>query len=260
MSGRQGKKRKKHEPKVTPESGQEESPKQSTPDPTQEPPKQTLDSPLSDDGTSPVKPRWRLTPLAVAEVGLVLTAVIAVIYYFQLRSMQDSVRLTGLALEADQRPWAKLDYGKTQLVSSLPVIQQITITDIGKTPLLRLRAHLAMELVPNGSPPKFDWNRAHMESKVPILLPNSPNVIPAELRDSNDALYIVTPAEIDDIKAGQLVLLTYARVAYDDTLGVGHWQQFCNWTAFPGVDQLNQTVTHTKCAEFNDTEKQKKTN
>jgi len=45
-------------------------------------------------------------------------------------------------------------------------------------------------------------------------------------------------------------------VAYDDTLGVGYWQQFCNWIAFPGVDQLNQTVTHTKCADFNDTEKQ----
>ena len=50
--------------------------------------------------------------------------------------MQNSVRLTGLALEVDQRPWAMLDSGKTQLVSSLPRIQQITIPDIGKTPLL----------------------------------------------------------------------------------------------------------------------------
>jgi len=66
-----------------------------------------------------------------------------------------------------------------------------------------------MELVPNGIPPKLEWNKYHMESKVPILLPNSTKVIPAVLRDSNDALHIITPAEIDSIKTGQLVLLTY---------------------------------------------------
>jgi hypothetical protein len=172
--------------------------------------------------------------------------------------MQQSVRLTRLALDADVRPWVSLEYGKTQLIGSLPVIQEVTIKNIGKYPLLKLRAHLAMELVPNGTVPQFDWNRKHMESKVPILLPASPTVLPAELRDANNTRHIVSQAEIDNLKAGQVVLITYARIAYDDTLGVGHWQQFCNWLTFSGIDQLNQTVTQTKCAEFNDTEKNQK--
>ena len=97
-----------------------------------------------------------------------------------------------------------------------------------------------------------------MESKVSILLPNVPKPIPAELRDSNGSLHMISQAEIDGLKTGQLVLITYARVAYDDTLRAGHWQQFCNWLTSSKSDQLNQTVTQTTCAEFNDTELNKK--
>ena len=83
------------------------------PEPTQEAPNHAHSSSPRDDDSSPDKPRWGFTPLTIAQAGLVLTAIIAFIYYFQLRSMQDSVRLTGLALEADQRPWVKLDYGES---------------------------------------------------------------------------------------------------------------------------------------------------
>lgn len=145
------------------------------------------------------------------------------------------------------------------MAPGLPTIQKLTLTDIGKTPLLRLRAHLGMEIVPNGTDPKFNWDVYHFESKVPIVLPNSPRILPAQLMESSgeNVPHILKEPEYDGLKQGTLVVVTYARIAYNDTLGIAHWQQFCNWATFPGINQLNQTATQTKCAEYNDTDKKK---
>ena len=180
----------------------------------------------------------------------------------QWDAMKRQLNVMRLSLYADQRPWIKLDYGDgpaLQLAPSLPIIQKVTLTNIGKSPLLKLRAHIGIELITNGTPPDFDWNRSHFESKVPILLPNSPSGVPAQLmeRSGHNLPHILTKPEYDGLKNGTLVLVTFARIAYDDTLGGGHWQQFCSWVAVPGISELNQTVTQTKCAEYNDTEKHK---
>ncbi len=48
-------------------------------------------------------------PFDLALLGLILTAAVAVIYFFQLRSMQDSVELSRKALEVSERPWVSVE-------------------------------------------------------------------------------------------------------------------------------------------------------
>lgn len=105
MSGRHGKKHKNNgNPQIKPESGQLQPESTEATEPAKAAPESTGDSATNDHER--FSARWirKPEPFDVALIGLVLTFVIAVIYYFQLRSMQDSVKMTGIALEADQRP------------------------------------------------------------------------------------------------------------------------------------------------------------
>jgi hypothetical protein len=48
-------------------------------------------------------------PFDLALLGLILTALVAVIYFFQLRSMQESVELSRKTLEVTSRPWIAVE-------------------------------------------------------------------------------------------------------------------------------------------------------
>jgi hypothetical protein len=106
MSGRHGKKHnKKRDSHVVPKSGQVEPQGAEATEPQQGKPDQALQA----THENPMKWSRKPDPFDLALLGLILTALVAVIYFFQLRSMQDSVELSRKALEVAERPWVSVE-------------------------------------------------------------------------------------------------------------------------------------------------------
>ncbi len=176
----------------------------------------------------------------VATWTLVVTVIIAVIYYGQLRSMQDSVNLTRKNMQIDQRAWLVPTAPGSFLLNGPNIPADIKLTNIGKTVATNVVGHIVGMVMPKGAAPAFDQFRAghaYVNVYTGAIYPNAqpPLDIPFKILDySYTEQKFTTPViptpelnrRLNEEK--QAFIILFGRIEYCDVFGVEHWTTFCN--------------------------------
>jgi hypothetical protein len=146
MSGRHKHKRKRQTPAkrvvdVPKKTVGEEQPKQAI---NQEPQPKEPDMP---------KPHW------TTGVGIFIAAIVAVIYFFQLVAMRDSVDLARTTAQIDQRPylWTTNQRPKITIKAGEKMWANIQMVDYGKAPALRCRSTGKIFIGPTAKSEADQW-------------------------------------------------------------------------------------------------------
>lgn len=163
-------------------------------------------------------------PFDVALWGLLLTFVIAVIYFFQLRSMQETVEQSEKAMIVDQRPWVYADNVELPVEPKMfePFSFRGWMSNGGKTPGTDVLIATQTKW----------WNS---EPEFPDFS-DLPTPRPAQLVMPGTAKYefISTPATMDKVpfigayeqtRESRLYLLM--KISYCDGFGKRYWTTMC---------------------------------
>ena len=148
-------------------------------------------------------------------------------------------------LAADQRPWARIHWATPPQfeISSVRTAQTMGVSNVGRSPMLNLWMHGAITKLENGTQPSFDFKHETTGIRG-VIFPDDP-MTSFPVVDSG-----VNEAEMEKINKGDIVVLTYGWLRYDDVLGNTYWQQFCNWPDIASVSPMRQSVTHKMCVEY----------
>jgi hypothetical protein len=153
LSGRHGKKRKHHNKENATATSTEEhiqpSEKPAETKPAETKPDEEPRKPQQKHKRAAMKSKVLRKPdaIEVARWTLVVTAIIAAIYYFQLRSMQESVDLAGKAINIGQRAWLGIDSPRIGQVSNHWSIK-FGIKNFGHSPSLHSTVATNIEFAP----------------------------------------------------------------------------------------------------------------
>lgn len=178
----------------------------------------------------------------VALWSLIVTAIIAGIYYGQLRSMQESVELSRKAMKIDQRAWLVPIIPTKFPLDGPDIPATIRLTDIGKTVAINIVGHAVGMVMSKGASPAFDQftvGHAYINIYTGAVYPNAqpPLDVPFKILNYDDQqMKFTTPVvptpelsrQINETKEKFIIL--FGRIEYCDVFGVKHWATFCNGT------------------------------
>ncbi len=231
MSGRHRHKAKKNNARAVPIRPAEEPVSES---PQQEEPRGVLPHGRRDMKLERV---FRKPESVWAVAGVVLAAIVAVIYFLQWRTMIDSVTITRRVSERDERAWVKvMPIGAPIALPNEPLQWTVRVQNIGKTPAREVLAYFLVEVIQNGSEPDFDYSkiRPSMRAFTGIVYPQdtSPDVRVRRLRYKVGSTtevedYVLQPSEHGDLTSGRSYIAVHGRVQYADIFHVSHWATFC---------------------------------
>jgi hypothetical protein len=166
-------------------------------------------------------------------------------------------------MHVDERAWINILTGKSVMVDNSPLVMPITIINQGKTAALNVDGKMFVNLLPVKDEPDFVYKHGHPAYKLGLkaLLPNRPSeespfaALPKYANPRKPVTpIIVTPTLRNEIAAGQLYIVVYLRLDYDDVFGVHHWLQFCAH-AENGIPGVNAHNAGTTCGDYNDVDR-----
>ncbi|WP_263357606.1 hypothetical protein [Acidicapsa ligni] len=99
---------------------------------------------------------------------------------------------------------------------------------------------------PEGMTASVDTPRLQ-EGAGPIMGISNDILVP--VRDGN-ATHIATADDLKDFSEGRKDVLVFARVTYEDSLGVRHWVQLCH-TFPPIINRADKKQLHYECIHYN---------
>jgi hypothetical protein len=135
------------------------------------------------------------------------------------------------------------------------IVFNVGVKNEGKTAGSNIVVKARAVLVPRTEDPAFVYPEGEITSiKTPRLEAghqpndsNGPNIA-VPVRDGK-RFHIGTARDNGDIMAGQKDVLLFARVTYDDSLGVHHWLDFCR--TVPPMNGDTPGTHHEKCIYYN---------
>lgn len=151
-------------------------------------------------------------------------------------------------MRIEQRAWIKISHELQPVAENKPLIAEITIKNIGKTPAKRIEGNYRVQKVrKDASPDMVSGN--NFNNFIGILNQDTPSTshVPM-LRENTDILNpaILTKSDVAEIESGDVYIAVFGRLTYFDVYGTSHWINFCFWrTPKPG------TYTSRGCVEFN---------
>jgi hypothetical protein len=199
----------------------------------------------------------RPDPFDVALWGLIITAIIALIYYEQLRSMQDQLTVTKEQSKQEERAWLIPTYDKANLAGGQPITQVFHYTNRGKTPANNIRAQFLMVMVHDNDHPLFDYP-ANMvaRSDVSVLFQDLQEHIGIALYvpDKYPQKAIFSGDIHDQFVNGDIIFMTYGEIRYYDIFADDqeHWVHYCTMT-FTTVHNTTPPVAKY-CDEYTKTD------
>ena len=103
--------------------------------------------------TAEHKERWYKDRTVWLQIAAILVgSVVAVIYFFQWRTMIATVDTTRQASERDERAWVRaIEVGGPQVMPNQPLQWAIQIQNIGKTPARNIHGQFLIEIIQDGS-------------------------------------------------------------------------------------------------------------
>lgn len=184
--------------------------------------------------------KWfrKLDPIEIAGLGLALTAVIAIIYYYQLRSMQDSVELARKNMQIDQRAWLYPNIPNFFPLNGDTIPANIQISNIGKTLATNILGHVVGTTFSRGDTPSLDQygiGYAHDNVYVGAVYPaeaplNAPiTIVKYGVKAGEQPTPIhPDPELVRKINNNETYIMLFGEIRYCDVFGVPHWVKFCN--------------------------------
>ena len=161
MSGRHRKKNKAHKTKGNIPSTATGN-RQPSETPAEAEPKEELHKPQQKHERALMKFKiFRKPDSSVNVWTLVVTVIIAAIYFFQLLSMQQSVELTRKAMKIDQRAWLVAAIPTNLSLTGADIPADIKLTDIGKTVAMHVVGKVVGMVMPRGAAPTLDQYTGH---------------------------------------------------------------------------------------------------
>jgi hypothetical protein len=132
----------------------------------------------------------------------------------------------------------------------------------GKTPAYKLQGVVVVNLLKKTEQPDFNYEAGvHPRYSVDggTAIPNSPNdftwpILPAFVPQGQPIIPIVVNDSIKKgMQNGNLYIVVYGRITYDDVFGVGHWLQFCSYAH--NAAGVPEQATADACGPYNDVDK-----
>jgi len=194
--------------------------------------------------------KWGTIVSTVLSFFSVVTAGLAL---YVLNKQLDSMNRQVESMQIEQRAWVKIELTAIQIEESKPLIAQLTVKNVGKTPAQQVNAALKVQVVKKESRPDLKLNGVLFTFFAGILNPEG--TVPASvpmLKHTTDVLNppILTKDEISELTSGAAYLVVYGKIEYGDVYGRSHWVQSCNWHSIkPG------TYPSRECVQYNNVDK-----
>jgi hypothetical protein len=130
----------------------------------------------------------------------------------------------------------------------------MTIVNTGKTDAKDIKIEVICKKLKTGESPTFKYDSRFVSARTGVLFPNDPFSFNASVlvENSPGGTMIAEPLTGNDFKeflAGNMTVVTYARVTYSDIFGIRHWMRFCVVNTKPTADA--RSSTDAKCPEYN---------
>jgi hypothetical protein len=172
-----------------------------------------------------------MTANEIAALALFVTVIIAGIYFFQLLSMQKSVRIEKNALIVSQRAYV---YAKNANIitgdnnpmrpPNNPVQVNVNFDNSGQTWARNYGGTIDFYLSTDGGiPTDFTYPTSNLTQPV-LLAPKVESQLFKEL----------TPGQFSDIRTGKKALFVYGTTKYQDVFGEWHRTEYC--FQYAGID------------------------
>jgi len=170
----------------------------------------------------------------------------------------DSVNLARKSAHLEERAWIIEITDTVPLADGKPISVPIQFKNTGKTPAKKFQGHVVVTVLDAGQEPWFDYTsktvpRTFME--IGTIFPNAPLDLSfkAGKRQGGEKKVIdVTPSIREQITRGDLYILVYGNITYDDIFGASHWMKFCQFNG--GHLDISTPKTYKKCSDYNDTD------
>jgi hypothetical protein len=182
----------------------------------------------------------------------------------QAKAARQNVAAIQQQMREDQRAWLKLemissDY--SNVVGAIPSAM-MRVTNVGKTAALKVRIGILIELVPDGTTPRFI---VPGKQDRPLSLALIGSIFPGDKHDfkvifnhprgllpePSGLPQPITPWMHGQLQGGKDYTLSYLATHgvafYDDIFGIGHWTHFCSWWADPSVKEMHAAY----CSDYN---------
>ena len=175
----------------------------------------------------------------------------------QAKAAQDSVDAIQKQTRNAERAWITIENpAAVTTAENEPIKSSVKFVNVGNTVARKIRFDAIVELVENGSGPKFDYRWDHTRATVGLLLKNEPVELEAiRLKHQRSVTIngsVVLPFTHDEYRAfvdGKSYIAISAKVKYTDIFGIAHWTKRCGWfgNVPPGVTRY---FTAEKCTSY----------
>jgi hypothetical protein len=211
------------------------------------------------------QPDWQRRHHRVQLAAVVVGAIVAVIYGCQLNEMRkatqaatdaaksakDSITFAKESAHLDQRAWVGILDIKFVCEVDKPLTTTVTVRNTGKTFARELQVMRYIEVLPSVMEPLFsednvsNWkalmaNAGQSIGSVALLSPNGDfigdvtQLIPEK----------ISQTDLDDIKAGKLIVWSHGKIIYRDIFDCHHWTTYCI--------RSTKDLTFRSCDKHND--------
>jgi hypothetical protein len=179
-----------------------------------------------------------ISSIVLSFFSLVASIFALIVLYNQLYSMR-----------IEQRAWIKIEYTSTFMEENKPLVVDLLIKNVGKTPAKRIEAIFKVKIVKKDESPDLDLNGMTFRAFSGIL--NQDGTIPGHIPMGEEKADLPNPPlltknEIAAFQAGEVYFVVFGYVKYFDVYNISHWIDFCNWkTGRPG------DYSSMKCVKYN---------
>jgi hypothetical protein len=159
-----------------------------------------------------------------------------------------SIRAAQNSLHIDQRAWVGVsDITKPDFAVDKPFVTKVLVKNTGKTPAKDVTVTFAIR---PGDPNNPDPSKlpAQPAGSHGVLLPNIETEMPLDATHSA-AGGKLSQSVFDQINSGQITMLVYGTIEYEDVFGYRHWVKSCAYFNL-------RSKTFAQCKTYNDIDKE----
>ena len=133
----------------------------------------------------------------------------------------------------EQRAWIRVKHAQFGKINEDTVIDgwPLTVSNVGKSPALRIYVHAVFEVLSSSKPPSFDLSIPHNGVDISTLFPADEDPFTAVMGPD---IYNSRPVSRDDIRElmlGHKYICVWGQALYIDNFGK-HWTRYCAWQDF----------------------------
>ena len=202
--------------------------------------------------------KWLTIGTWCAFIAAAIYAGVATLQWSEMKkATQQGVANADRNFRRDERAWVgfKFSEGKLTLTLGKSFFVPTQFVNTGKTPAKNVHGSIRVGVVKRGEPLDFSYapGRAHYEIFAGTIFPTG------AISESFEAIQhgplkgesiILTKPMLDDIFAGNSIIVVHGKIIYSDIFGTEHWTTYCRYVLHPEI------ISH-ECMNYNNTDDNK---